>query len=138
VLRMGIDKPNEKTYYWSYTNLVASGQLILEGKAYQVAGRGWFDRQGGPYNPLDDRTSWEWLSLRFFDNEEVMLFSFPQDRYQDGTFIDQAGQAKRLNEYTITPLGWTKAGGYKISFGWQVEMKGVKDEQYTITPKIDG
>jgi len=138
VLRMGIDKPKEKTYYWSYTNLAASGQLTLEGKAYQVTGKGWFDRQGGPYNPLDDRTSWEWFSLRFFDDEEAMLFSFPQDRYQDGTFIDQVGQARRLNEYTITPLGWTKAGGYKFSFGWRVELKGVKAEQYTITPKIDG
>jgi hypothetical protein len=43
-----------------------------------------------------------------------------------------------LNDYTITPLGWTKAGGYKFSFGWKVGMKGVKDEEYTIIPKING
>ncbi len=136
VLRMGID--DQWTYYWSYTNLAVSGKLVMEGKEYQVSGKGWFDRQGGPYNPLDDRTSWEWFSMRFFDNEEIMLFSFPQDNYQDGTLIERSGASRRLNEYTITPLGWTEARGYKFSSGWKVEIKGVKDEAYTITPKIDG
>jgi predicted secreted hydrolase len=135
-LKMGID--DNWTYYWSYTNLAASGKLVLEGKEYRLAGKGWFDRQGGPFRPTDDRTSWEWFSLRFFDNEEAMLFSFPQDNYQDGTFIDHSGKYQRLNDYSTTPLNWTKAGQYKFSFGWQVDLKGIKDGQYTITPKIDG
>jgi predicted secreted hydrolase len=138
VLRMGIDEPNQKTYYWSYTNLPATGKLMLEGKEFKVSGKGWFDRQGGPYNPLDERTSWEWFSLRFFDNEEIMLFSFPQDPYQDGTFIDKLGKYRRLNDYTITPLGWIEVSGKKFSSGWNLEMKGVKDEVYTIKPVIDG
>ena len=76
--------------------------------------------------------------MRFFDDEEVMLFSFPQSDYQDGTFIDKAGNASRLNEYTIKPLDFTEAGGHKFSFGWELEMKGVKGEQYKIIPKMDG
>lgn len=136
VLKMGID--DQWTYYWSYTNLAASGNLILKGKEFTVAGKGWFDRQGGPYRPTDDRTSWEWFSLRFFDDEEAMLFSFPQDDYRDGTYIDRSGQFRRLNDYTITPLEWAEAGGYRFSFGWKVDLRGIKDEQYTITPKIDG
>jgi hypothetical protein len=43
-----------------------------------------------------------------------------------------------LNDYRITPLGFTVAGGKKFSCGWEVEMKGTKDEHYTIVPKIDG
>lgn len=136
VLKMGID--NQWTYYWSYTNLVVSGTLILEGSQHKVSGKGWFDKQGGPYNPLDRRTSWEWFSMRFFDNEEIMLFSFPQDAYQDGTYIDRSGMARRLCDYTIVPLGWTEAGGKKFSCGWKVAMKGIKDQDYTITPKIAG
>jgi len=76
--------------------------------------------------------------MRFFDDEEAMLFSFPQDNYQDGTFIDKSGNSKRLNDYKITPLGFTEAGGKKFSFGWKVEIKGVKDQEYTIIPKMDG
>ena len=138
VLRMGIDAPKAKTYYWSYTNLAVSGKLVLEGKEHKVSGKAWFDRQGGPFNPLDRRQQWEWFSLRFFDNEEIMLFSFPHVNYQDGTFIDKSGNASRLNDYKITPLGFTAAGGNKFSFGWKVEMKGVKDQEYTIMPKVDG
>lgn len=36
------------------------------------------------------------------------------------------------------PLGFTQADGYKFSNGWKLAMKGVKDEEYTLTPKIDG
>lgn len=135
-LKMGIN--DQWTYYWSYTNLAVSGKLVLGGKEHKVSGKGWFDKQGGPYNPLDPRTSWEWFSLRFFDNEEVMLFSFPQDNYQDGTLIEKSGQSRRVNDYEIIPLGWTEAGGYKFSSGWKVTMKGVKDEEYSIIPKMDG
>ena len=67
-----------------------------------------------------------------------MLFSFPQDDYRDGTYIERSGNFRRLNGYEITPLGFTEAGGKKFSSGWKVEMKGVKDEQYTIIPKMDG
>lgn len=136
VLKMGID--NQFTYYYSYTNLPAAGMLKIDGREYRVIGKGWFDRQGGPYNPVDPRTSWEWFSLRWFDNEEAMLFSFPQDNYHDGTFINKSGAYRRFNEYKITTLDWTEAKGKKFSCGWRVEMKGVKDEEYTITPKIDG
>ena len=122
----------------SYTNLVASGHLTLENKKYKVTGKAWFDKQGGTYTLTSRWTNWEWFSIRFFDNEEVMLFSFPQDGYQDGTYIDHTGSCQRLNEYVITPLGLTAAGGKKFSFGWTVEMPGVKDGYYTIVPKIDG
>lgn len=138
VLKMGVDDPRERTYYWSYTNLAASGKLVLENKEYEVTGKAWFDKQGGMYTLTNRWTNREWFSMRFFDNEEVMLFSFPHDNYQDGTYIDRAGCYQRLNEYTISPLGFIEAGGKKFSSCWKVEMKGVKDEQYTIIPKIDG
>lgn len=67
-----------------------------------------------------------------------MLFSFPQDNYQDGTYIEKSGDFRRLNDYEITPLGFTESGGKRFSCGWKVEMRGVKDQQYTIFPKMDG
>jgi predicted secreted hydrolase len=138
MLKMGVDNPKETTYYWSYTHLATSGKLTLEDKEYQVAGQAWFDKQGGTYTLTSRWTNWEWFSLRFFDGDEVMLFSFPQDNYQDGTYIEQSGNFRRLTDYQITPLGFTEAGGKKFSCGWQVEMRSIKDVEYTIIPKIDG
>lgn len=137
-LKMGLDDPKERTYYWSYTNLVASGKLVLENKEYAVTGKAWFDKQGGTYTLTSRWTNWEWFSMRFFDDEEVMLFSFPQDDYQDGTYIEKTGSYRRLNDYAISPLDFTDAGGKKFSYGWEVKIKGIKDEEYTIIPKIDG
>jgi predicted secreted hydrolase len=138
VLKMGVDDPKEKTYYWSYTNLAASGKLILGNQEHQLAGKAWFDKQGGTYTLTCRWTNWEWFSLRFFDGEEIMLFSFPQDDYRDGTYIEKSGSYRRLNEYKITPLGFTETGGKKYSCGWKVEMKNIKDAEYMIIPKIDG
>jgi len=138
VLKMGVDDPKETTYYWSYTNLGTSGKLVLKNREYKVSGKAWFDKQGGTYTLTSRWTNWEWFSMRFFDSEEVMLFSFPQDNYQDGTYIEKSGNFRRLNDYKITPTGFTEVGGNKFSCGWNVEMKGIKDDEYTIIPKIDG
>lgn len=138
VLKMGVDDPNETTYYWSYTNLAVSGNLTLGGREHAVSGKAWFDKQGGTYTLTNRWTNWEWFSLRFHDGEEVMLFSFPQDDYRDGTYVDRSGNSRRLNDYRITPLGFTEVGGRKFSSGWKVEMPGTKDVEYTIIPKIDG
>ena len=48
------------------------------------------------------------------------------------------GTTRRLNAYTIEPLGFTEAGGKKFSCGWKVEMPGTKGAVYTIVPKIGG
>ena len=67
-----------------------------------------------------------------------MLFSFPQDDYQDGSFIEKSGKYHRLNDYHITTKSFTEAGGQKYSFGWKVDLGDIKDGQYMIIPKIDG
>jgi predicted secreted hydrolase len=138
VLKMGVDDPKETTYYWSYTNLAVTGKLMLENHECAVQGKAWFDKQGGTYTLTSRWTNWEWFSMRFFDNEEIMLFSFPQDNYRDGTYIDSTGRNRRLNAYGVTPLGFTEAGGKKFSCGWKVEMPGTKEGEYTIVPRTSG
>ena len=44
VLKMGVIDPPERTYYWSYTNIALSGNLILGNKDFEVAGKAWFDK----------------------------------------------------------------------------------------------
>lgn len=139
ILKMGlIHEPRQKTYYFSYTNLVTTGTFVLDGQAFKVTGKSWFDRQGGTYTIENPLVNWEWFSLRFFDNEELMLFTFPQDNYLDGTQIAKDGSAKRLNNYTITPHRFIEAGGYKFSSGWTLHVPGYKDEDFSLTPVSDG
>jgi len=141
ILQMGVpDDPKQVTYYYSLTNLAAQGVLTLNGREHRVHGKAWFDRQGGLCRLTNPLTNWEWFSFRFFDGEEVMLFSFPRTGYTDGTYIRSDGSARRLNEYQIEPLGFftEPATGYHFSNGWRVRMDRVKAEEYLVRPVSDG
>jgi predicted secreted hydrolase len=136
-LLMGKPETNESTIYYSYPNMPTKGTITINGKALSVTGKSWFDKQGGPYRLIEGDTHWEWFSLRFFDDEEIMLFSFPQNNYQDGTYI-KGDSAQRLTDYTITPDKMIEVEGLKFSCGWKLFAPGIKEETYTITPFIEG
>ena len=71
-----------------------------------------------------------------------MLFYFPINRYQDGTFIDAEGTAVRMNGYTLQTTKFieteTPQGKSVFSAGWELNTPGLKEERYTITPILEG
>ncbi len=135
LLQMGIPHKKETTIYYSYPNMQTSGAMTLNDKTLPVSGKAWFDRQGGPYNMFKTLTHWEWFSLRFFDDEEMMLFSFPQTGHQDGTYIDKYGQSTRLTDYTLTPREFMMSPEpLRYSSKWELTIPGFKEEHYTILP----
>lgn len=105
VLVMGIaEDPVQRTVYYSYTNMPTSGSMIFtysDGQRQELAvtGKSRFGRQWGPFRLFDTASFWEWFSIRFFEDEEVMLFAFPQHPYYDGTFIDKDEKTRRVNDY---------------------------------------
>jgi len=137
-LQMAIPKDRETTYYYSYVNMPTSGKIELDGKVIEVSGKTWFDKQGGTFNFLDIKTHWEWFSMRFNDNEEIMLFSFPQSNYGDGTYIKEDGKVQRVNNYQTKPLNFVDTNGYKFSSGWEITIPGIKEENYTVLPVMEG
>jgi predicted secreted hydrolase len=144
VLVMGdTENPRLRTVYYSYTNMPTTGELILheaqsEQKTMQVTGKSWFDWQWGPYAIINAYTHWEWFSLRFFNDEEVMLFAFPQCPYYDGTYIRRSRERRLVRDYTITAKEFIEAAGMTFSKGWDLVMPGVKEEKYEILPMTDG
>jgi predicted secreted hydrolase len=139
----GAEDLRRRTVYYSYTNMPTKGTVTIHdpqeaSRIMQVSGKSWFDRQWGPYALTRAETHWEWFSLRFFDDEEVMLFAFPQCSYYDGTYISRNGQRHLVRNYTITPKGFTQAAGLTFSMGWELLMPGFKEEKYEIRPLVDG
>jgi len=140
-LQMGIQNdPKEQTYYFSLTNLMLNGILTLEGQEHRIKGKAWYDKQGGTYSLTNYKTNWEWFSLRFFDDEEIMLFYFPQNEYKDGTYININGDYERLNNYSIEidELIVEKTTNYKFSNGWKIHLPHIKETDYILKPKISG
>ena len=144
VLVMGEpDDPVQRTVYYSYPNMPTAGEVVLNNAAgektvLKVTGKSWLDRQWGPYRLIESATHWEWFSLRFFDNEEVMLFAFPQHPYYDGTYVDKAGNQQLIRNYTYTPKELVEVDGFVFSKGWDLVLPGIKEEHYEIRPIMDG
>jgi len=138
-LQMGIPGEKATTLYYSWTNMPSEGVLKIDGKEIKLHGKTWFDKQGGPYNMANMKCHWEWFSLRFFDDEEVMLFSFPHNEVPeyDGTFIAKDGSYHRLNDYKIESLSVTEYKGLKWSSGWKLHMNE-KEQDYIIEPIQEG
>lgn len=138
-LQMGIPDKGATTLYYSWTNMPTDGILHLGGKEIRLTGKTWFDKQGGTYNMADMRSHWEWFSLRFFDDEEAMLFTFPHnpEPEYDGTFIASDGSFHRLNSYQIRATSRCTFKGLEWSAGWELEMPE-KEKFYTIEPLQEG
>lgn len=136
-LQMGISGEKETTLYYSYTNLPTEGYVEKAGKKIHLTGKTWFDKQDGTYNLQNPKTNWEWFSLRFFDNEEIMLFTFNDKAYNDGTYITRDRQRSRLNHYQIERTGTTTFNKMKWSNGWKLSL-GVKEKEYSLVPVQEG
>ena len=144
VLVMGLpDDPQQRTVYYSYPNMPTTGKVVLlndskEETILNVTGKSWFDRQWGPFRLLDPASHWEWFSLRFFDDEEIMLFAFPQHPYFDGTYIDKVGNSQLVRNYQYTPKEFIEVDDFIFSKGWDLMLSGIKEEQYEIRPIMEG
>ena len=143
VLVMGEPQdPMQRTLYYSYPNMPTFGTVNLLSatttKTMDVVGKSWFDRQWGPYRLIESATHWEWFSLRFFDDEEIMLFAFPQQSYFDGTYIDKNGKRQFVRNYKYTPKEFVEVDGFKFSKGWDLVLPGIKETYYEIRPLMDG
>ena len=136
-LQMGKTERKETTSYFSYTNMPTKAVITINGEPIKVTGKTWFDKQGGTYSITDSKTHWEWFSLRFNDDEEIMLFTFPQDNYYDGTYITKDGKSSRMNDYSIQTTATTKFKDLDWSAGWELHIP-VKEKDYTIEPIQQG
>lgn len=144
VMVMGLpDDLRQRTVYYSYPNMPTSGSVKFtdgSGRRYEFAatGKSWFDRQWGPFRMFNAASYWEWFSIRFFDDEEVMLFAFPQHRYYDGTFIDKDRKARRILDYEYSYHRLNHQRNLAFSYGWDIVLPGIKTEKYRVLPMNEG
>ena len=104
------------SYYISLTRLATSGSLELNGKKFDVSGTSWMDHEFFTRQLDSSQTGWDWLSLQFADNTELMLFHIRRkdgsiDPYSAGTYVDALGKTTHLraSDFTLQPLAetWT-------------------------------
>jgi predicted secreted hydrolase len=131
-----------KTYYYSRTNLKASGLVSVAGQPQQVSGTAWMDHQWGDFSTR--AIGWDWLSLDLDDGSELMVsVVWEQEGHKPittyGTYVPQEGQAVHIpgDAIAFTPTGsWSsEATGAEYPMGWTLRVEPLEMD-LTLTPVL--
>jgi len=121
--------PATASYYYSRTDMAATGTLAVNGATLNVNGQAWMDHQWGNFL-LIGGGGWDWYSIQLNDGQEFMLWHSRDAKNQitfgSGTLVDNDGTAYPLaqTDFTITPAGsWTSPTSV-ITYpsGWQIDI----------------
>lgn len=94
------DRPEQSSFSCSVANLVAAGQIVLDGRLHSVTGAASLDHEKSGADSAAEGHR-DWVSARFDSGEELflMLGWEPDDglsRFSAGTWVDAEGRAKHL------------------------------------------
>jgi predicted secreted hydrolase len=135
----GVDGVSQKavgvgraSHYISFTRLLTSGTIQIAGKSISVRGTSWMDHEFFTQSMDLEQVGWDWLSLQFEDNTELMLYQFRRkdgstDPYSSGTYVNAQGKSVHLSaaDFRLVPTGetWTSdVTGAKYPVGWNAEI----------------
>ena len=100
----------QASHYISFTRLLTSGTIELNGKTYSVEGTSWMDHEFFTEKADPTLRGWDWVSLQLDDDTELMLYRFRQKDgsagpFSAGTYVDAAGHARYLGfrDFTMQP-----------------------------------
>lgn len=124
----GYSKKSERgqaSYYYSQPYFAARGRITIDGKAVDVSGRAWMDREFSSQPLASDQTGWDWFSLHLADGEKLMLFRLRQKdgaNYFSGNWIFRDGRSEQIasSEIAMTPTAFSEVAGRKIPTSWKV------------------
>ncbi len=119
------------SHYYSFTRLEAEGTITLGGSPIAVKGWSWFDQEWATNQLTENQTGWDWLSLQFDDNTELMLFQIRlkdggRDPFSHGTWIDTEGNVTPVKnaDFELVPgRTWrSRSTGGKYPVSWTLRI----------------
>ena len=105
----------QASHYYSFSRLRTSGTITIGNESFDVFGTSWMDHEFGSADLGDNLVGWDWFSLQFSDQTELMLYRLRRtdgtaDPVSSGTFIDRDGIGHHLSigDFTLEPTSfWT-------------------------------
>jgi predicted secreted hydrolase len=90
-------RPESASCYYSYTRLDVQGSITLHGTPVSVRGTAWMDHEFSSAPLEEDIVGWDWFSLQFEDQTELMLYLLRQkdsgnSPSSTGTFVKASGE----------------------------------------------
>lgn len=132
----------QASYYYSQPYFTASGTLTIDGRATDVSGTAWMDREWSSQPLASDQTGWDWLSLHLSADEKLMLFRLRQrdgNNYFSGNWIGADGTSTQIASSAIemSPTATTDIEGRTVPTAWRVAIpsRGLAIETAPLNPR---
>ncbi len=85
-------EPGQVSYYYSEPQLATQGRLLLQGRAFDVAGTAWLDHEWSEAPMHRDAVGWDWIGMNLADGSALMAFRL---RRSDGSALWSGGSFRR-------------------------------------------
>ncbi|ORT51251.1 hydrolase [Vibrio sp. qd031] len=112
------------SYYYSQPYIDVEGEVIVDGVADKVSGKGWLDREWSSQILLDSQQGWDWFALRLSNDITLVLFQLRPneegDLFKSARIMDAKGNGFAINgeEIVLAPTDQTNAHPTQ----WQVSI----------------
>jgi predicted secreted hydrolase len=135
--------PGQASHYISLTRLAVQGAVGLAGRQYPVKGTAWMDHEFFTENSPQAQAGWDWVSVQFSDQTELMLYRLRQPDgsecpFSAGTFVDAAGRARHLTvkDFEMQPgAAWISPQTHaRYPVSWRIEAPPLGMDLTITTP----
>ncbi len=136
----------EASRYFSYSRMQLEGDIVWNGgETEHFNGSAWMDREFGTWTPTENQKGWDWFSVQFDNDCELMCYQLRKgaggvSEFSSGTFIDRDGNATYLSkaDFTIEPTSYWKSPrtGATYPSGWKLKVARF-DLDLTVTPVLE-
>jgi predicted secreted hydrolase len=124
------DEPSDATYYYSIPRMAVRGQLLRDGRALEVHGLAWLDREWGSGGLGANEAGWDWFGLQLGDGSSLMFYALrnldgSRNPHSAGTWIaaDGAGRALASTDVEIAVTGaWRNSAGERYPARWHIRV----------------
>jgi len=131
---------NRPTYYYSLTDLVTEGTIVIDKKMIEVTGKSWMDHQWSDVFDVN-KDSWNWFSVQLETNIEIVCYEFihmGKSAYL-ATIIYPDATQKSFSKVLIKPLErkWKSPTTKTVyDLDWEIEIPEA-DIKLTIESKVE-
>jgi predicted secreted hydrolase len=118
------------SYYYSIPRVAVHGKLVHAGRASEVQGLAWLDREWGSGSLGANQQGWDWFALQLQDGGALMFYAMrnhdgTRDSHSAGTWIDSKGHVRPLMSDQVTievQDHWLSPGGGRYPSRWRVRI----------------
>lgn len=128
--------PGGASYYYSFTRLEASGDLLIGDRQETVHGTAWLDREWSTSVLAPNQTGWDWLALQLDDlsgkGRDLIVYQLRLegggvDPASKGVLVGPEGEKTLLavDDYDLEVLDrWSSPEGITYPIAWRLRLPG--------------